>query len=115
MKNHFVCRSLCVLTVSAASVGILGAQQSRPSPDAPPAAQSNQAQSSARTTGNQQFTGMVVRQGQTLMLKDNYGVLTYKLDDQNKAQEYVGKRVKINGTLDSANRVLHVQSIEPGS
>jgi uncharacterized protein DUF5818 len=111
MKNHFVCRSLYVLTLSAASVGILGAQQ--PRPDTPPAAQSNQAQSSARATGNQQFTGMVVRQGQSLMLKDSYGVLTYKLDDQNKAQQYVGKRVKINGTLDSG-RVLHVQSIEPG-
>ena len=113
MKNHFVCRSLYVLSLSAASVGILGAQQSQPSPGTPPAAQSNQTQSSARPQGTQQFTGMVVRQGQSLMLKDSYGVLTYKLEDQNKAQEYVGKRVKINGTLDSG-RVLHVQSIEPG-
>ncbi len=115
MKNHVLERSVIALSLMIASSGFGFAQQPQPSPDAPQATQSTETQPSAHAQNNKQFTGTIVRQGQSLMLKDEYGTLTYKLDDQSKAQNYVGKRVKINGTLDSSARVLHVQSIQPGS
>jgi len=36
----------------------------------------------------------------------------YKLDDQVKAEQFVGKKVKINGTLDAENHTLHIFDME---
>jgi hypothetical protein len=36
----------------------------------------------------------------------------YKLDDQSKAKEYVGKDVKILGTLDRQSNEIKVKSID---
>jgi type 1 fimbria pilin len=36
----------------------------------------------------------------------------YKLDDQVKAEQFAGKRVKINGTLDSDGHTVHVFDME---
>jgi hypothetical protein len=36
----------------------------------------------------------------------------YKLDDQSKAKQYVGKDVKILGTLDRHSNEIKVQSID---
>lgn len=36
----------------------------------------------------------------------------YKLDDQVRPEKFIGEPVKITGTLDSANNMLHVQTIE---
>jgi hypothetical protein len=36
----------------------------------------------------------------------------YKLDDQRKAKQYVGKDVKILGTLDRQSNEIKVQSID---
>ena len=36
----------------------------------------------------------------------------YKLDDQVKAEQFAGKKVKINGTLDSETHILHVFDVE---
>lgn len=115
MKNHFIRESAFVLASIVVGVAFGYAQQPQPSPDTPQATQSNQSQPSSQAQNVQQFTGMIVKQGKSFMLKDNYGALAYKLDDQSRAKDYVGKRVKINGILDSATRVLHVQSIETGS
>ena len=112
MKNHFLERSVVILSLIIASSAFAFAQQPEPSPQA---SQSNQPQPGAQAQNAQQFAGTIVRQGKSLMLKDSYGALAYKLDDQGKAQSYVGKRVKINGTLDSSTHVLHVQSIQTGS
>jgi hypothetical protein len=32
----------------------------------------------------------------------------YKLDDQVKAEQFAGKKVKINGSLDASNHTLHI-------
>ena len=37
---------------------------------------------------------------------------SYQLDDQQNAEKYKGKSVRIVGTLDAANNLIHVQSIE---
>lgn len=36
----------------------------------------------------------------------------YKLDDQVKAEQFAGKKVKINGTLDEETHILHVFDME---
>jgi hypothetical protein len=36
----------------------------------------------------------------------------YKLDDQIKAEQFAGKKVKINGSLDANTHMLHVFDIE---
>jgi len=37
---------------------------------------------------------------------------SYQLDDQQKVQKYQGKNVRIIGTLDAENNMIHVQTIE---
>ncbi|HEY1528213.1 MAG TPA: hypothetical protein VGH51_18455 [Candidatus Angelobacter sp.] len=36
----------------------------------------------------------------------------YKLDDQVKAEQFAGKKVKINGTLDADTHILHIFDME---
>jgi type 1 fimbria pilin len=36
----------------------------------------------------------------------------YKLDDQVKAEQFAGKKVKLNGTLDSETHTLHIFDLE---
>jgi hypothetical protein len=36
----------------------------------------------------------------------------YKLDDQVKAEQFAGKKVKISGTLDEASHTLHIFDME---
>lgn len=36
----------------------------------------------------------------------------YKLDDQVKAEQFAGKKVKLNGTLDSETHTLHISDLE---
>ena len=36
----------------------------------------------------------------------------YKLDDQVKAEQFAGKKVKINGTLDPSTHMLHIFDLE---
>lgn len=38
----------------------------------------------------------------------------YELDDQTKPEEFAGKNVKVAGTLDSATKTIHVESIKAG-
>ena len=36
----------------------------------------------------------------------------YRLDDQVKAEQFAGKKVKVSGTLDSSNHTLHIFDME---
>lgn len=36
----------------------------------------------------------------------------YKLDDQVKAEQYAGKKVKVSGTLDAATHIIHIFEME---
>jgi type 1 fimbria pilin len=36
----------------------------------------------------------------------------YKLDDQTKAEQFAGKKVKVNGTLDPSTHSVHVYDME---
>ena len=59
------------------------------------------------------FTGKIVKAGNVLVLSDAEGKTTYKLDDQQKAKEFVNKDVKVTGVLDASTGMIRVTAIEP--
>jgi hypothetical protein len=94
-----------------------------PSPDPKPETQTpaqpqpgnSQAQAPAQAQPSaQSFTGTISKEGDTYVLKVS-DTSSYKLDDQDKAKEYEGKRVTVSGVLDPNSNVIRVQKIEPVS
>ena len=66
-----------------------------------------QAQPEAKT-----FTGTILKSGESFVLSDSVTKSRYMLDDQGKARPYEGKKVKITGTIDVVNNMIHVENIE---
>jgi hypothetical protein len=58
------------------------------------------------------FTGTINKSGDTFIFTDDGTKSSYRLDDQQSAGKFDGKKVKIIGTLDAANNTIRVQSIE---
>jgi hypothetical protein len=58
------------------------------------------------------FTGRISKSGEKFVLEDASAKASYQLDDQKKAQQYQGKNVRVTGTLDADNNLIHVQAIE---
>ena len=58
------------------------------------------------------FIGRISKYGPRFVLEDFSMRTLYQLDDQQKAEKYQGKNVRVVGTLDAENNVIHVQSIE---
>jgi cytoskeletal protein RodZ len=79
-----------------------GAQPSSPSPDS---------SSSMQNTQGNSFTGTVVKASGKYVLKTSD--MNYQLDDQEKAKQFVGQQVKVNGTLDSNTSMIHISDISP--
>jgi hypothetical protein len=79
-------------------------QPAAPTPDAP--APSNEMKA---------FSGTIVKDGGKLVLKDTTNKVVFQLDDQSKAKDYVGKDVKVTGSLDASTNTIHVESIEAAS
>jgi hypothetical protein len=85
-------------------------QQPDQRPDQQPA-QGASPQAPPQPPAAQTFTGTIVKDGSSYILK----VLSnnvYQLDDQEKAKRYEGKQVRIEGTLDAKGNSLHITSIE---
>lgn len=57
------------------------------------------------------FDGRIIHSGGQFMLRDSNAHTAYKLDDQKKAEQYQGKRVKVTATMDSTSNTLHVIDI----
>ena len=90
-----------------------------PSPDPKPETQTpappsgSQAQGPAQAQpAAQSFTGTISKEGDSYVLKVS-DTSSYKLDDQDKAKEYEGKRVTVSGVLDPNSNLIRVQKIEP--
>ena len=79
-----------------------GTQPSAPSPDS---------SSSMQNTQGTSFTGTVVKAGGKYVLKTSD--MNYQLDDQEKAKQFVGQQVKVNGSLDSNTSMIHISDISP--
>jgi hypothetical protein len=58
------------------------------------------------------FTGHVMEDHGQLVLKDPVTKMSYQLDDQPKARQYVGKQVKVLGKLEMKSNTIHVDNIE---
>jgi hypothetical protein len=58
------------------------------------------------------FSGTVAKQGDIYILNDNAGKTNYQLVDSKKVSEFIGKNVKVTGTLDAENLMIHVQTIQ---
>ncbi len=98
------------------------AQKPRPVPQPLPPPDGTDPQSNARPPEHsanagaeqppaQSFLGTILKDGTKYVLKQS-GDTEYSLDDQGRAAEYAGRKVKITGTLDEYN-VLHIASIKP--
>ncbi len=61
------------------------------------------------------FIGQIVKakNGQYALLTNKEAGKGYYLDDQEKAQQFDGRNVKVIGTLDVATSTIHVTDIQP--
>ena len=60
----------------------------------------------------QQFTGMIAKKGDQFILTDDSNRSSYQLDDQETAEKFAGKKVRVKGILDSVNNTIRIQTIE---
>jgi photosystem II stability/assembly factor-like uncharacterized protein len=58
------------------------------------------------------FTGTVTKNGDNFVLSDSRSKTSHMLDDVRKASQFEGKKVKVTGTVDVANNIIHVETIE---
>jgi hypothetical protein len=58
------------------------------------------------------FSGTVAKQGDIYVLSDGASKTNYQLVDSKRVGEFVGKSVKVTGTLDAENLTIHVQDIQ---
>jgi hypothetical protein len=59
------------------------------------------------------FSGKIMKSGDRLVLADAANKTTYQLDDQQKAQDFLNKSVKVTGVLDASTGTIRVSAIEP--
>jgi Protein of unknown function (DUF5818) len=108
---------LLALLISLASIPLYGQDQQAGSKPQDPAEQSqtSMSQQSGQSQPSQIFVGKVAKsKAGDLLLKGDAG-MSYKLDNADQATPFVGKNVKITGTLDAATNTIHITSIEPPS
>src|SRR6267142_53565 len=115
MKKYLISTSILGLVLSVGSAGSMFAQSTASQTAAPQTDQPSQQDSSQESSKQQDtkaFTGMIVKDGGKLVLKDMSSNMAYKVDDEKKVKDYVGKMVKITGTLDASRNVIQIESIE---
>jgi Protein of unknown function (DUF5818) len=133
MKKLITVMATLALAVALSTVSFAQQDQStQPSPQQPTSDTQNAQQPTADQQGTQQpsspsqdsstsmqtsqgssFTGTVVKAGGKYVLKTSD--MNYQLDNQQKAKQFVGQQVKVNGTLDSTTSTIHVSDISPAS
>jgi len=89
-------------------------QQQRPAPASAnlAALQTHNDQEAQKQPEVKTFNGKISKNGQKLVLEDTSMNTSYQLDDQERASQYLGKTVRVTGTLDAESNLIHVQSIE---
>ena len=58
------------------------------------------------------FSGTILKSGDHFVLSDTANKISYVLDDAEKASQFVGKKVKVTGTVDVASNTIHVELIQ---
>jgi uncharacterized protein YdeI (BOF family) len=123
MKKLITVLGTIALAVALSSVSFAQQDQSpqtSPSaqPDAPqsgqqPSSPSQDSSSSMQDNQSASFSGTVVKASGKYVLKT--ADANYQLDDQQKAKQFVGKQVKVSGSLDNSTSTIHVSDITPAS
>src|SRR5690242_8047223 len=80
-------------------------------PDQPGQKSEQQPEPETQESTAQSITGTIAKVGEKYVLETSEN-LAYQLDDQDKAKQYEGKRVKVRGTLDKTTGTIHIQAIE---
>ena len=92
----------------------LSAQQAPPAtqnPDTTTAQPQPEVDTAMQRRSAQSFEGKITRSGEKLVLRENASKIAYQLDDQEKARKYEGRDVKVMGTVEAPNNVLHIVDI----
>jgi hypothetical protein len=58
------------------------------------------------------FTGTIAKHGDQFILRDETSKSSYQLDDQQTAEKFAGKKVRVTGILDATNETIRVKTIE---
>lgn len=97
-----------VLIFSAGLTALGFGQQPPPDPQRPV---SQQPQNGMQTQDAKAFSGIIVKEKGTLVLRDSITKVSYHLDDQERAKQFQGKQVKVVGKLDLDTNLIHIESI----
>lgn len=92
-------------------------QTTTASPEEPPATQQNEPQmptasADSQTQEMQTFAGRIVKENGKIVLKDPVTKNSYQIGNIDKVKTYLGKHVKVTGTLDVNSNTIHVENIE---
>jgi hypothetical protein len=111
-KKPMRVRDLVRLMMLVLVVGLIGIPlyaQGRQQQEQPPSAKSDYANQP------QNLTGKIVESQGHLVFQDEATNTAYRLDNESQFKSYVGKTVTVQATVDSANNMLHVSSINAAS
>jgi hypothetical protein len=90
--------------------------QGTPDPSRDPSTQQQPMQPDDQNAASAKtFTGKIMKSGDKLVLTDVNNKTTYQLDDQQKAQAFLNKSVKVTGVLDASTGTIRVSAIEPAA
>jgi hypothetical protein len=70
------------------------------------------ASSQKRDSKFETFTGTIAKKGDQFVLTDDSSKFSYSLDDQQTAEKFAGKKVRVKGILDAVNNTIRIETIE---
>jgi Protein of unknown function (DUF5818) len=111
MKTYLAVVAMLGLT----GIGFNLSAQQTPSTQPPDTPAQQQVDTQSQQKSAQSFEGTITKSGGKLVLQETSTQTAYQLDDQSKAQQYEGKKVKVTATMDPNTNTLHVVDISPSA
>jgi hypothetical protein len=111
MKRYLAVAAMLGLT----GIGFNLSAQQTPSAQPPATTSQQQVDTQSAQKSAQSFEGTIAKSGDKLVLQETSTQTAYQLDDQSKAQQYEGKKVKVTATMDPSTNTLHVVDISPSA
>jgi uncharacterized protein YdeI (BOF family) len=68
--------------------------------------------SQKRDSKMETFTGTIAKKDDQFVLTDASSKFSYSLDDQQTAEKFAGKKVRVKGILDTVNNIIRIETIE---
>jgi hypothetical protein len=102
------------ITLTVAALGLsFAAGASTYTPTATETGKTNKllAESQKRDSKFETFTGTIAKKGDQFVLTDS-SKFSYSLDDQQTAEKFAGKKVRVKGILDTVNNTIRIETIE---